>query len=162
MDKALEYVSNQNTWSYFYTNTTKSGTQIYYRCNVVKRRSLSQYPVAIYLWCLQSKSTVFVYRTQNDHLHTNENVSKIGLRYAKLKKRIDELFKNGVNKPKKLIEILDDENFDVPCRAKIANYIKRFKKKKYGNKIHLGSLNSWLIGATKIREDDDERNFDEV
>jgi len=47
--------------------------------------------------------------TEDDE-HLNQKILKIGFKDEKLKKRMNELYKMGVRKPKKMIEMLEASN----------------------------------------------------
>lgn len=131
------WLSVETTWSYFYTNTTKIGTQVYYRCNIAKRRG-AQCPSRIYFLYSCSSNYVLMFMSIDSHVHIN--IATNGINDEKLKRRIDELYVLGIIKPKKMIEMLEDEQFKVPTKVKISNYMRSLRNKKFGATLHLGKF----------------------
>ena len=73
----------------------------------------------------------------NDHEH--QNITNYGIKDKEVARRIQELYKLGVSKPKKILELLDNEVYQVPTKIKIINFIKKLKIKKFGKpNMHLG------------------------
>jgi hypothetical protein len=89
------YINERLIWSFAFKNKTSFGIQRYYRCNQVKRHKTS--------------ARVIMLLTEDDE-HVHLNISKVGIKDEKLKKRMNELYKMGVHKPKKMIEMLEASN----------------------------------------------------
>ena len=94
--EAINQVSDEDTWSYSFTNETADGRKIYYRCNKVKKRG-AQCPAVIHLLVDNRSEQVMLFRANEEHKH-DHGLSKTRLLDA-AKQEIKKLFELHV-KPK--------------------------------------------------------------
>ncbi|CAF3998631.1 unnamed protein product, partial [Rotaria sp. Silwood2] len=121
-------------WSKYYTNHTENGRMVYYRCNKAKLRG-PQCSVSIYLLYHADHDKVTIYKTEAEHDHHVDKVRGID---ENVKKCIEELFNDGIMKPKQIIRALQ-------------------ARKKYGShKISLGGLEQWCENNQDIPTDENE------
>ena len=153
--EALEFLKTENTWSHHYANNTEDSHKIYFRCNQVKLRG-SQCPAGVYLFfdsCVEKEVELF--RTQDDHDHSNLVTSKHGLS-TEAKTEIEKFF-NLKMKPKAILEKLRDSNVDIKNKSQLTTYLRQLKRKKYGDvKISLGVLEQFCIDHKELPHDEDK------
>ncbi|CAF3126805.1 unnamed protein product [Rotaria sp. Silwood2] len=135
LDTAAEAeASILDQWSKYYTNHTENGRMVYYRCNKAKLRG-PQCSVSIYLLYHADHDKVTIYKTEAEHDHHVDKVRGID---ENVKKCIEELFNDGIMKPKQIIRALQ-------------------ARKKYGShKISLGGLEQWCENNQDIPTDENE------
>jgi hypothetical protein len=130
--EADAYVACENCWSYHYTNNTADGTKVYYRCNTVKCRG-AQCPRSIYVLYHCDSSLVTVFRTDNDHDHSDSVESgKHGLS-SDVKTVIIQLFDDGVQKPNLVLAALRSRGIAEPPKVQLKNFLQSHRKKKFGS-----------------------------
>ncbi|CAF0964252.1 unnamed protein product [Adineta steineri] len=135
------HASIELIWSKHYTNNGESGKKVYYRCKKSKVRGL-QCRAGMYLLFNSNSDTVSMYKTEANHDHVEvEEVRGIN---EDIKRSIEELFNDGITKPKQIIRALQVRDITVPTIIKIKNYLVQYKKKKFGSYIiSLGELDDW-------------------
>ncbi|CAF4977631.1 unnamed protein product [Rotaria sp. Silwood1] len=132
--------SIKNEWSKHYTNYTEDGRRVYYRCRKVKRRG-PQCSSSVSLLYHADSDKVTMYRTEADHDHNDNEVHGIA---NDVKQCIEELYNDGIKKPKLIIRALQSRQLKVPTYAQLNNYLGYYKRKKYGSHtISLGELDQW-------------------
>ncbi|CAF2821308.1 unnamed protein product [Rotaria sp. Silwood2] len=115
-DEAEASVGNQ--WSKYYTNYTDDGRQCYYRCNLVKRRG-PQCPASIYLLYHADSGKVTVYQKEAAHEHHNGSTRDID---ENVKKCIENLFNDGIKKPKLIFRALQSRGINVPILGELEHW----------------------------------------
>ncbi|CAF4957039.1 unnamed protein product, partial [Rotaria sp. Silwood1] len=121
-------------WSKHYTSHTENGRMVYYRCNKAKLRG-PQCSVSIYLLYHADHDKVTIYKTEAEHDHHVDKVRGID---ENVNKCIEELYNDGIIKPKQIIRALQ-------------------ARKKYGShKISLGELEQWCENNQNIPTDENE------
>ena len=102
-DNAAEVeASLGNIWSKHYTNYSEVGRKVYYRCKKSKLRG-PQCSASAYLLYHADSDKVSVYKTETEHDHHEVNVRGIDVN---VKKCIEDLFNDGITKPKQIIRAL--------------------------------------------------------
>ncbi|CAF1167498.1 unnamed protein product [Adineta ricciae] len=128
------------TWSKHYTNRSDTGRKVYYRCKKSKLRG-PQCRASIYLLYYADSDKVSMYKTEDVHDHDEQEIRGIN---ESVKRSIQELFNDGITKPKQIIRALQARNVTIPSLIKIKNYLAQYKKKKFGSYIiSLGELEEW-------------------
>ncbi|CAF4711232.1 unnamed protein product [Rotaria sp. Silwood2] len=103
---AQNAIKHEKRWSKYYTNKSRDGIIVYYRCNQVPFRG-KQCDAAIHLYYPNDSNEVLLFRTDNEHEHANLTQRKCFS--EELIQHIDELF--GLKlKPKKISEVLRKKN----------------------------------------------------
>jgi hypothetical protein len=69
-------IKQEKQWSLYYSNKGHDGIKVHYRCNRVKFRR-KHYNATVYLHYLNDSEKVELYRSINDHDHTNSNTRKV-------------------------------------------------------------------------------------
>ncbi|CAF1431807.1 unnamed protein product [Rotaria magnacalcarata] len=145
--------SIKDKWSKHYTNHTEKGRMVYYRCKKAKLRG-SQCTLSIYLLYHAETDKVTIYKTEAEHDHHVDKVRGID---ENVKKCIEELFNDGIMKPKEIIRALQARKVKIPTYTQLNNYLVHYKKKKYGShKISLGELEQWCKNNLNIPTDENE------
>jgi hypothetical protein len=91
---------------------------------------------------------VSLYKTEADHDHPDEKVRGID---DDVKKCIEELYTDGIMKPKQIIRALQTRNLNMLTTIQIKNFLVQFKKKKYGaHVVSLGELEQWCENNLQI------------
>ena len=89
-----------------------------------------------------------MFQTDIDHNHTIVVASICGIPAA-AKAAIGELFDLGITTPQQILNGLAKKGIDAPTKMQLNNYLKEYKKKKFGNStISLGnnlSLNKNIV-----------------
>ena len=125
-DRAEASVGNR--WSKYYTNYTEDGRKCYYRCNKVKLRGF-QCPTSIYLLYHSDSDQVTVFQTEAAHEHQNDSTRGID---ENVKKVIENLFNDGIKKPKLIHRALQSKGINMPTLTQLNNYLVHYRKKKFG------------------------------
>ncbi|CAF3879166.1 unnamed protein product [Rotaria sordida] len=145
--------SIENIWSKQYTNYTEHGRRVYYRCNKAKLRG-PQCSASIHLLYHADSDQVTVYKTEGEHDHHDEKVRGID---ENVKKCIEELYNDGIMKPKQIIRALQTRKMKMPTLIQIKNYLVQYKKKKYGlHKISLGEFEQWCDDNVEVPIDENK------
>ncbi|CAF1480218.1 unnamed protein product [Rotaria sp. Silwood1] len=140
-------------WSKHYTNHTENGRMVYYRCNKAKLRG-PQCSISIYLLYHADHDKVTIYKTEAEHDHHVDKVRGID---ENVKKCIEELYNDGIMKPKQIIRALQARKVKMPTCTQLNNYLVYYKKNKYGShKISLGELGQWCENNQNIPTDENE------
>jgi hypothetical protein len=109
-------------WSKHYTHYSENGRTVYYRCNSAKRRG-PQCSARIYLLYHADSDKVTVYKTEDDHDHHNDKCRGID---EEAKKCIEELYNDGVIKPKQIIRALQARKIKTPTYTQLNNYLVHY------------------------------------
>lgn len=150
---AAAEASIESTWSKHYTNHSEIGRKVYYRCKRKKLRG-PQCKASIYLLYHADSDKVSVFKTEADHDQCEEY--ERGIR-ADVKKCINELYMDGITKPKQIIRALQSRQLETPPLRKIKNYLVQYRKTKFGNHmISLGELEHWCKMNSDIPSDDNQ------
>ncbi|CAF3898545.1 unnamed protein product [Rotaria sp. Silwood1] len=145
--------SIKNEWSKHYTNYTEDGRRVYYRCRKVKRRG-PQCSSSVSLLYHTDSDKVTMYRTEADHDHNDNEVHGIA---NDVKQCIEELYNDGIKKPKLIIRALQSRQLKVPTYAQLNNYLGYYKRKKYGSHtISLGELDQWCQDNSNVPSDENK------
>ncbi|CAF4217556.1 unnamed protein product [Rotaria sp. Silwood2] len=139
-----------NIWSKHYTNYSEIGRKVYYRSRKSKLRG-PQCSAGVYLFYHVESDQVSVYKTEADHEHHEGNVRGID---ENVKKCIEDLFNDGITKPKQIIRALQTRNFGLPSYVQIKNFFVQYKKKKFGSYIV-------SLGELEQCDEEDENEEDE-
>ncbi|CAF0721682.1 unnamed protein product [Rotaria sordida] len=119
-------IKQEKQWSRYYTNKGHDGTKVHYRCNQVQFRG-RRCAAAIYLHYPNDSDQIVLFRSANEHDHINSNRCK-GFPEEE-KENIEELFDLKL-KPKKIYEILEENNFKITF-SQLKNYLVLLCKKKF-------------------------------
>ncbi|CAF2157720.1 unnamed protein product [Rotaria magnacalcarata] len=145
--------SLENTWSKYYSNYSEIERKVYYRCRKSKLRGL-QCSAGIYLLYHAASDQVSVYKTEYDHDHRGGKVRGID---QSVKKCIEDLFNDGITKPKQVIDALQTRTLELPSFVQIKNFLVQIKKKKFGSYIiSLGELEQWCEQNVNIPTDENK------
>ncbi|CAF3862535.1 unnamed protein product [Rotaria sp. Silwood1] len=145
--------SIKKEWSKHYTNHTQNGRRIYYRCRKSKRRGV-QCSAGICLLYHSDSDKVTMYKTEAEHDHVADDVHGIDLN---VKQCIEELYKDGITKPKLILRALQSRQLKVPTYAQLNNYLAYYKRKKYGSyTISLGELDQWCQNNSNVPTDENQ------
>ncbi|CAM4901280.1 unnamed protein product [Rotaria socialis] len=109
----------ENQWSKHYTNYTENGRKVYYRCNKVKRRG-PQCSASMCLLYHADSDKVTCYKTEAEHDHYDHKGRGID---GNVKKIIEELYNDGVIKPKQIIRALEARKIKTPTYTQLNNYL---------------------------------------
>ncbi|CAF1367392.1 unnamed protein product [Rotaria sordida] len=130
-----------NECSKHYTNYTENGSVVYYRYNKAKRHG-PQCAARIYLLYHSDSDKITVYKAEVEHNNHHDKLRGVD---ENVKQCIQELYNDGVMKPKQIIRALRARNY---------------KKKKYGTSIiSLGELKECIYEDDQDIEDDGENKF---
>ena len=144
---------NKNDWAKHYTNYTEDGRRVYYRCRKAKRRG-PQCSSSISLLYHADSDKVTMYKTETDHDHNDDEVYGID---QNVKQCIDELYKDGIVKPKLIVRALQSRGLKVPTYAQLSNYLVYYKRKKHGSHtISLGELHQWCQDHSNVPLDENQ------
>jgi len=110
--------SIKSEWSKHYTNYTDKGKRVYYRCKKARRRG-PQCSAGVSLLYHADSDKVTVYKTEADHDHTEGEIRGID---EDIKKCIEELYNDGITKPKLIIRVLQSRQLKVPAYAQLNNF----------------------------------------
>ncbi|CAF1366121.1 unnamed protein product [Rotaria sordida] len=142
-----------NQWSKYYTNHTEDGRKVYYRCKKAKRHG-PQCTASLYLLYHADSDRVTIYETEAEHQHHQDETRGID---ENVKKIIEDLFNDGIKKPKLILRALESRKVKVPTSAQLNNYLVYYRKKKYGShKISLGELEEWCKNNETIPVDENQ------
>ncbi|CAF2123572.1 unnamed protein product [Rotaria magnacalcarata] len=136
-----------------YTNYSEIGRRVHYRCKKAKHRG-RQCRASMHLLYHADSDKVSMYKTEVDHDHEERQVHGIN---ENVKKSIDDLFNDGIMKPKQIIRALQARKIATPSIIQIKNYLAQFKKKKFGSyMISLGELEDWCKRNLNIPVDENK------
>ncbi|CAF2251995.1 unnamed protein product [Rotaria magnacalcarata] len=131
----------------------KEGRMVYYRCEKAKLRG-SHCTLSIYLLYHAETDKVTIYKNEAEYDHHVDKVRGID---ESVKKCIEELYNDGIMKPKEIIRALQARKVKIPTYTQLNNYLVHYKKKKYGShKISLGELEQWCKNNLNIPTDENE------
>lgn len=71
-NEAVNFIKNENCWSYHYQNKSSAGLRMNYRCNLMKFRG-KQCEAVVYLFFNGSNQSVDFYRSDSQHTHNNDD-----------------------------------------------------------------------------------------
>ncbi|CAF1449502.1 unnamed protein product [Adineta ricciae] len=146
-------VSIGNQWSKYYTNYTEEGRKVYYRCKKAKRHG-PQCTAGTYLLYHADSDKVTIYETETEHQHHQDEVRGID---ESVRKVIEDLFNDGIKKPKLILRALESRKVKVPTSIQLNNYLVYYRKKKYGShKISLGELEEWCKNNETVPVDENQ------
>ncbi|CAF3230216.1 unnamed protein product [Rotaria sp. Silwood2] len=91
-----------------------------------------------------------MYKTEAEHDHHVEKVRGID---KNVKKCIEELYNDGIMKPKQIIPALQARKVKMPAYTQLNNYLVYYKKNKYSS--HKISLDNFVV-SYKILYDNEE------
>jgi hypothetical protein len=152
--QADDFVNNENTWSYWYTNNSSDDQKVYYRCNKVKFRQ-TQCDAAIYLLFKNTCDDILLFRTEESH-SCSKGDGQLNRLSTNAKTEIAKLFELNI-KPRRILEKLRENGIPIKNKSQINNYLRKFRNEKYGQaKISLGQLEQWCLDHNTHAEDDDK------
>lgn len=154
---AIDTISQENCWAYYYENKSAAGTKITYRCNFVKYRG-KQCDAAIYLLYDSTNLSVHLYRTDAAHNHDDESIKSnaVDKISGPLAIEIRSLYDIGM-KPKAILYNLVRKGFTPPKKAKLVSFLTILRKEKFGSdKLHYGTLEQWLHDSSNVPLDKNE------
>ena len=101
----------------------------------MKRRS-SQCSASMCLLYHADSDKVTCYKTESEHDHHDHKGRAID---GNVKKVIEELYNDGVIKPKQIIRVLETRKIKTPTYTRLNNYLIHYKKKKKKrrNMVHI-------------------------
>ena len=163
----------RNGWSKHYTNFTDKGKRIYYRCKKVRRRGV-QCSASLSLLYHADSDQVTIYKTEGDHDHHEDEIRGIG---DDIKQCVEQLYNDGITKPKLILRVLQSRQLKVPSYAQLNNFLVYHRKQKYGSHtISLGELEQWcednsimpineyqpfVVSYKIVYDDDDDEDIEE-
>ncbi|CAF1487839.1 unnamed protein product, partial [Rotaria sordida] len=109
-----------NTWSKYYTNYTENGRKVYYRYKKAKHHG-PQCSSSIYLLYHADSDNVTIYKTEADHDHRNNELCGID---ENIKKIIEELYNDGIMRPKLIIRALQSRRIKVLTLGELEQWCK--------------------------------------
>ena len=72
-----------------------------------------------------------------------------------IKKCIEELYNDGITKPKLINRVLQSRQLKVPAYAQLNNFLVHYRKRKYGSHtISLGELEQWCEENSNVPNDE--------
>ncbi|CAF2885992.1 unnamed protein product [Rotaria sp. Silwood2] len=149
---AQNAIKQEKRWSKYYTNKSRDGIKVHYRCNQVPFRG-KQCDAAIHLYYPNDSSEVLLFHTDSEHDHANLTQRKCFS--EELKQHIDELFDLKL-KPKKIYEVLQEKKIMITSNQ-LKNYLMQLRKKKYGaSTINLGNLENLCAENSTVPQSEDE------
>ena len=152
-NEAVSFVRREKIWSYFYTNKTKDGDRVNYRCNQVKSRE-TQCKSQLYLLYHAEEESVSIYKTASEH--TCNGTKNIGIPEV-VKLFINEQIVNGVNKPKRILSNIERNDLPIPKINQLNNYLKQYRDLTFGvSKISMSELKELCQSKSAIPVNDDE------
>ena len=104
----------------------EDGRKVSYRCKKTKRHG-PQCTAGIYLLYHADSDKVTKYETEVGHEHHQDEPRGID---ENVKKIIEDLFNDGVKKPKLILRALESRKVKVPTATQLNNYLVYYKKKK--------------------------------
>jgi hypothetical protein len=156
-------VKSEGIWSLCHKNVDKDGNiDNIYRCNRVKFRG-QQCQSGVYLSYPCHNIEIILYRSSLSH-----TCDKIPTKSKKNEIKILFEFDNKV-KPKKILELLQEKELELPNMTDLKNYLSLLRKQKFGPRtVSLGELELFVIDHCTVTEDDNkgfivsyEINYDE-
>lgn len=153
---AVEALNEENCWSYYYENYSSDGRRVSYRCNAIKFRASKQCDAKAYLLYHSKDTTVSFYRSTSGHSHDEAEIAEsLVFRFSpEAVACITDMYNNKM-KPKSIKLALVTKGFGVPPKAKLDSFLKKLRAAKLGkDKLHLGTLEAWLIDCSSEPADD--------
>ncbi|CAF4631602.1 unnamed protein product, partial [Rotaria sp. Silwood2] len=118
------------------------------------RRCGPQCPASIHLLYHADSDKVTIYETEAEHEHDSSTIRGID---TYVKKYVEDLFNDGVKKPKLILRALQSRKTNVPTLVQLNNYLVYYKKKKFGShKTSLDELEQWCANHQNIATDKNE------
>lgn len=153
---AVTALSEEACWSYYYKNDSEKGTRVSYRCNSVKFRSKKQCEAAVYLLYHSHSCEVSLFRSSSAHSHEDEDTeTAFQFTPAAIELVTEEYNRN--TKPKGIKAALVLKGHPAPPATKLASFLKKLRATKFGkDKLHLGTLESWLLEKLTAPENEQE------
>lgn len=150
--EAKGFVTSENCWSKLREHNSESGTKIFYRCNLVKKRG-PQCAASLHLLFDATSEDVKVFKTEAKHNHDSLPRSGSGIG-VDVKKEIKRLV-NYKLKPRSIVLELAKKSLPIPSKNQLSRYLHSLKLKIKGDtKISLGELQSWLSSNTDVPEEE--------
>ncbi|RNA13007.1 hypothetical protein BpHYR1_030270, partial [Brachionus plicatilis] len=145
-DEALEELNKIGNWRKQRKHYTSDGAKHYFKC------SNSKCQMQAYILIKSDDNKVVLCINENQHEHGDEITSKLP---KSTQEAIIELFENGISKPIQILNGLSKKsNIEKPTKAQLANFLARYKNKKYGeHKVSLGILEEIIKTYTSIPTD---------
>jgi hypothetical protein len=145
-------VKSEGIWSLYHKNVDKDGNiDNIYRCNRVNFRG-EQCQSGVYLSYPCHNTEIILYRSSLPH-----TCDKIP---TKSKKKISEIVRNEIKvlfelKPKKILELLQEKELELPNMTDLKNYLSLLRKQEFlPHTVSLGELERFLIDHCTVPEDD--------
>lgn len=139
--EAIATIKSEGIWSYHYSNQSRAGKRVTYRCNQMKFRG-KQCESAVYLLYDAFSPRVGFFRSISLHTHNDDNaVDKIT---GQLADKIKLMYELNV-KPKMILYKLLREGFKAPTKSKLYSFLGKLRKEKFGQcRIDYATLEKWL------------------
>lgn len=143
--EALESIKSENSWGYYYENTSEAGVKVTYRCNFVKFRG-QQCSAGIYLLYDSTNTSVHLYRTDSSHNHDDDNIkyNAVDRISGALEAEIRAMFNAGTVKPKSILFSLVRKGLTPPKKEKLTAFWLSCVKKNLGLRSFI--LEHWKDG----------------
>lgn len=95
---------------------------------------------------------IFLFRTDEEHTHA-ASASAV-FRFTEAEEEfVKELVDAGF-KPKQIKYNLVKKNFQIPSDTRLNSILAKMRVEKYGDKLHIGSLEKWLSENMSMPEND--------
>jgi hypothetical protein len=148
---AEQAVKSEGIWSLYHKNVDKDGNiDNIYRCSRVKFRG-EQCQSGVYLSYPCHNTEIILYRSSLAH-----TCDKIPTKSKKNEIKILFEFDNKV-KPKKILELLQEKELELPNMTDLKNYLSVLRKQKFGpHTVSLGELELFVIDHCTVPEDDNK------
>lgn len=146
---SANYMKENDKWKVYTTTNTTDGRKVYYKCNEGTCQA------EMFLLYKAENGAVVLYSSGiHDH---SEQVAKRGVP-PETKKMIQQLFKDGVQKPRAILVALRNRGCNtLPKYTQLTNYLSTMKTTMFGrHMISLGELETWAEKRQLLPEDDDE------
>lgn len=163
--EAMDAIKLEKCWSKYYTNNSSAGVRENFRCNAMKFRG-KQCAAGRYLLFDSKSSAVHLYRSEEDHSHDDDECLKNSVNKipAETEAEIRRLF-DMHTKPKAILyNLVLNEKFVAPTKARLVTLLTKIRKEKFGaEKLNFGTLHKWLEECSNIPLDETDPfivNFD--
>ena len=95
---------------------------------------------------------VTLYKTEGDHDHHDDEIRGID---ENIKQCVEQLYNDGITKPKLILRILRSRQLKVPSYVQLNNFLVYYRKQKYGSHtISLGELEQWCEENSNVPIDE--------
>jgi len=105
LEKAKEYVAQENTWRYALTKKNKVGKKLFYHCSLSLTKG-KQCATGLYIFLPADNLTFEVHKTNCEHDH---EAKKRGVEHE-TREYIEKIYQLGTKKPKAIINQIEKEN----------------------------------------------------